>query len=436
LLWVVLAVQLVILVLVLRPASAPSESTSDSGLGADQLRDLAQKLERQGLVDPAVRTWKQYLRVRDGDAAGAAAIWYRMGKIQQDAGNYEAALESYYHSEALARMDNLADEMGRRVQECLQAMGKFAALRYELADRVSVGDGTDSAADDVLAEIGPVKITRQELDRQIENMAEQQLAQIAPFMSPDALKQQKEAILKRFSTDQGRMQVLNQFIAQEILYRKAREDGLTENPDVRALLQQAERDILAQQVLARAVADRVTITPEDVRTYYEANRDSFVEPASAQVAQIVVPDTEKAEAVRNSLAAGKPFEELAKEVSTDEKTAQNGGVLPGRISADAASVPGVGTAPDFVKAVFATPAGDVAAADVTTPAGVHVIKVLDRREPRQKPFEDVRDDAARQLRSRKEREVQEQLMKQLRDTYDVVIHTSRFNTADKPETDE
>jgi parvulin-like peptidyl-prolyl isomerase len=322
--------------------------------------------------------------------------------------------------------------MGRRIQECLQALGKFAALRYELDERVGVGPKKNGAGADVLAEIGSEKITRQALDQYIEKMDDSQLARMAPLVSPETLKKQKEAVLKQYSTDENRRRILTDFLARELLYRKAREDGLADDPGVRALLQQSEREILAEQALMRALAKRIHITPEDVRTFYDANRDRFAEPAAARVAQIVVADAEKAKAVRNSLAAGRDFAELAAEVSEDESTAKTGGRIEGWITAQDTAIPGVGKCPAFLEAVFATKPGDVAAVDVATPAGVRVIKVLERREARQKPFAEVREDAYRQLRARKEREVRELLMKELRDRYDVVLHTDRLDRKPEP----
>jgi len=428
LLWCIVLLQVAALALLVLGRQGGVSVDRGEELSADQLRDLAQRLEKQGLAGAAAGTWQEYLRVRQGDAAGAAAIWYRIGKIHQDAGNYEAALASFYRSESVASLDNLEDEVGRRVQECLQALGEFAALRYELADRVGIDSGGERAsAERVLAEIGPVRITQSGLDRQIEAMAEQQLSQVAPFMSPAELNEQKEALLKRFSSAEGRARILQQFITREVLYRKALEDKLTEDPAVRALLLQADRDILAQQALSKTLAERITITSDDVETFYEANKESFKTPVAVKAAHILVPDEEKADAVRNSLGKGTPFEDLARDVSTDAATAENGGVLPEWIEAGAVSVPGIGQAPEFVRTVLSTEPGVVADANVKTPAGIHVVKVLEKREARQRPFAEVREEAYRRLRSRKERSVQEQLLDELRDAYDVVIHTKAFS---------
>jgi hypothetical protein len=49
-------------------------------------------------------------------------------------------------------------------------------------------------------------------------------------------------------------------------------------------------------------------------------------------------------------------------------------------------------------------------------------------EPVQKPFEDVRNEIFQTLRSQKEREVQRNMLDELKEIYDVVIHRSSFGS--------
>ena len=68
-----------------------------------------------------------------------------------------------------------------------------------------------------------------------------------------------------------------------------------------------------------------------------------------------------------------------------------------------------------------------------TEKGYHVIFVRERIPERQKAFEEVKQQVAQQLRSRKETEVEQQLMNGLRDEYNVVIHTSKFKVSEDEE---
>ena len=110
----------------------------EPGLTAEQLQDLALQLEKQDITAGAVQAWQEYVAQTDASPEERAKIWYRIGKLYQQAGNHEQALAAFYRSEKYAAIPALETEINARVAESLTDMGKFAALRYELADRVTV----------------------------------------------------------------------------------------------------------------------------------------------------------------------------------------------------------------------------------------------------------------------------------------------------------
>ena len=132
------------------------------------------------------------------------------------------ALDGYYRSESFAEVDEISAEIGRRTERCLESLGKFAALRYELAERVGVAASSDALGETVVAEIGPRKITQAELDRMVETQIERQLSPLASYLPDQERRKQKETMLQQVSTSAQRLQFLNQFVLQEILSREVR----------------------------------------------------------------------------------------------------------------------------------------------------------------------------------------------------------------------
>ena len=125
-------------ILVLQVAGMISRSGADGGLSPDEMESLALKLERQGLADQAARAWADYLEASGAGNEKSARIWYRIGTIHQEAGAYEEALDAYYRSESFAVMKDLEYEISRRVAECLESLGRFAALSDELERRTTM----------------------------------------------------------------------------------------------------------------------------------------------------------------------------------------------------------------------------------------------------------------------------------------------------------
>jgi parvulin-like peptidyl-prolyl isomerase len=406
-------------------AATTHEVASPGTLSADAQKALALKLQKQGLNESAAEAWQAYLASANLDNAETANIVYQIGKLHQEANQTERALEAYYRAEALGVSDAVAQEIGRRAQQCLEELGKFAALRYELAERVGVNQDDAALGETVLAEIGGQKITQAELDRRIESEIDNQLRQYAAFMPEDAQKQQKERMLKEFSSREGRMQLLSQVVAEEVLYRRARESKVAEQDDVRALLRSTERKLLAQQVMEAALQDKINITQGDVENYYAAHQQEYLQPERVRVAHILLPDDAGARTVLERLAAGEDFDMLAKELSGDAATKDKGGrveswVTPGK------GLPALGLSADVLAPIFGKASGSWLNEPLASESGRHVLRVLEQEAARQRSLEEVAQEVGQALRRQKEQEVQAQLMKELQDEYNVVIHAAQF----------
>ena len=390
---------------------------------AQPLKDLCLKLEKQGLAREADALWQEVLARPGSSAREKAKIWYRVGKLRQEQGDYGPALAAYYRSESLAELTDLASEINRRVEECLEGAGRFSALRYELEDRVSVGG--EKKSDAVLAEIGSQKITRAEVDRRIEEQIDRQLASMARFVPAEQRRQQRQTLLKRFAAGEERQRLLQQMILEEMLYRKAREDGLAEVQEVRDLLRDTERSLLASQVMDRTLRAEIRISTGDIETLYQATREKYAVPAAIRVSHILVKSKEEAEALLAALAGGKKFDHLAKELSLDPASKSQGGRIQAWIP-DGAAVSGLDLSAEDLKAVHSTAAGKVIERALKTSKGFHVLQVNERRAASTKPFSEVQTEVYRELRARKEQEVQGRLFAELKERYNVVLHAARL----------
>jgi peptidyl-prolyl cis-trans isomerase C len=423
-----LAIGLLNLVLFMLTQPGAKGQGGVSGLSATQQKELALKLEQQQLHATAVQAWQTYLAGTTLSSDERAKIWYRIGTIHQTAQQYEAALEAYYLSETIKPLTDLAQDLGLRVQECLERLGRFAALRQELSSRVSVNRDKEKAVaetKDIVAEIGTEKISKADLDRLIEEQINLQLSRYAPFLSPEQLQKEKDALFKQYASQEQRVQILNQYVIQEVLYRKAREDKLTDDPTTRALILDTERKILAQSVLTHELAKEIKITTVDVESYYQAHPAEFKQPERAQISHIFLTDKTKAERALTRLQNGESFAALAKSVSEDKETAAKEGAIDGWVNKGAA-LPVIGSSEEATAAIFSTAGGQTINKLVSSQQGYHIIKVRAREAERQKGLEEAREEVYRKLQQTKEQEVQAKLLEELKKRYNVVIHTSRL----------
>ena len=251
----------------------------NKGLRPQELKQLALKMEKQGLTDSSANAWMEYLSRAPVRAEEKARIWYRIGRIYQEDNRFEPALNAYYRSETYARPEDITLEIGKRTQECLESLGKFAALNYELKERVGaeIPNNKGNKNNPIVAEIGGIKIRRSDLDNRIEKLIKTQLARIAPYLPPEQARKEKERLLKQYSTDSQRRLFLDQYIVEELLYRKARESGLINDTEVKEDIMEMERALLAGKALEKEYADDIKITFTDLKSYFEANREKYVE---------------------------------------------------------------------------------------------------------------------------------------------------------------
>jgi len=285
---VILILLLVILIaltstnLVLRLSSqeAISEVTVSS-LSAEQTKNLAAKLAQRNLYTQAAKLWQDYLSAGELTDTERARTLFQIGILFEKANRYGEAIEYYWRSEIAADLDELGPQINAHIKSCFEKLGKFSALRYELMDRTSFRKSGD-AGGKIVAEIGPEKITEADLDAAIEGTIDNQLSPMAAFMMTEQLNEQKKKMLEQYKSPQARQQYLQGWLTQEVLYRQALQEKLTEKAEVKNLIDELTRGALSRHLMNQELAAKIHITETDLQTYYAANKDKFIELADQE----------------------------------------------------------------------------------------------------------------------------------------------------------
>jgi peptidyl-prolyl cis-trans isomerase C len=430
----ILAVLLLVVLVVLTAANLlvtlsrrQPAATVSSGLSADQVKDLASKLAQRNLYQQAAAAWQDYLVSAKPTGPEQARIQFQVGTLLEKGGLYADAIEHYYRSEAAGAVKELQSDLNAHIKECFEKLGKFSALRYEVMDRTSFNP-SQPAGGKVVAEIGAEKITEAQLDAKIEENIENQLEPMKAFMTPEQLNEQKKRALEQSRNPQTKQQFLEGWLAQEILYRQALQDKLSDKPEVQRVVHDLARQALSQQLMNEQLASKIHLTDSDLQTYYAANKDKYIEPERAKISHILIKDEGQADDLLKRLKEGGDFAAIAKESSQDEATKGSGG----RITEDVlkgAYVPGIGDANEINAAIFAVKAPGLVDKPFKTDKGWEIVKVEEKQAQRQKSFEEVQQQVAMQLLRQKREEVQRDYIKEMMDRHQVVIHTSAFAPA-------
>jgi len=400
--------------------ASPKVSASD--LSAGQTKQLATRLAQRNLHAEAAKVWQDYLAWAGLTSAERAKALFQAGLALEKAGQYGEAIEYYYRSETVAALEELAPEINAHVGDCFEKLGKFSALRYELMDRTGM-DKSAAAGADVVAQIDAEKITLSDLDAMIENAIENQLSPMAAFLTAEQLNEQKKKALDQFKNPQARQQFLQGHLAQEILYREALEEHLSQKPQVKQLLDEVMRSILGQQMMNEHLASKINITQTDIETYYAANKDKFIEPPKATISHILVEDEQEAADLIKRLKDGEDFAALAKEHSKDDGTKNTGGKIDADVTKDA-HIPVIGDANGLNDQIFSVDAPALLEKPFKTEKGWEIVRVDTKRPQRQKSFDEVAQQVMMMLTNQKRQDIQQSYIKQMMDKYNVIIHTS------------
>lgn len=147
-------------------------------------------------------------------------------------------------------------------------------------------------------------------------------------------------------------------------------------------LADVKEDIKRNVETNKLLEDRIEITDEEMKTYFEENKDQYAQTEQVQASHILVEDEATAKEVEEKLDAGEDFAELAKEYSTDS-SAESGGDLgyfgKGEMVAE------------FEEAAFSMEIGEISD-PVKSEFGYHIIKVVDKKEAKDAVYEDVKDE--------------------------------------------
>jgi foldase protein PrsA len=130
------------------------------------------------------------------------------------------------------------------------------------------------------------------------------------------------------------------------------------------------------------VGPSISILEEEMKEYFEANKEDFNIEEQVKARHILTETEEKAIEVKEKLDAGGDFAEIAKEYSIDDGTKEKGG--------DLGFVKRGKTVKEFEEAVFSMDIGTISD-PVKTTYGYHIIKVEEKQEAQEASYENSKD---------------------------------------------
>ena len=244
-----------------------------------------------------------------------------------------------------------------------------------------------------LVKVGNAKITEADLDRELKNLPE--FAQAL------------------FAGSSGKERFLDELVKKEILYQEAVKKGIDKDPQYTAKVEDFKKITLVGLLLEKVIEAKSKVNPQDVKDYYEKNKDEVSPASQMRVSQIIVKTSDEANSIYEKLKKGEDFAKIAKQNSLDPGSAKNGGDLgylaKGQMKPEIESV-----AVKLKVGAFSPP--------VKIPGGYLIVKVTDKKLGKPLEFDKVKNLIAQRLAAEKQKDAFDSYLDELRKSYKVEMN--------------
>ena len=318
--------------------------------------------------------------------------------------------------------------MLKRLAVGLLVLLAFAPVRAEIVEQVLVKVNGDilSKSEFEMRQVSALR-QRPELANANENSPElrKAVAEVTPTLILEAVD---ELLLVQRGREMGLAlgdQQFNQIVEnikkqnnlqdEERFQAALKQEGMT-MADLRRSL---ERQMFVGQVQQRDVVEKISVSEDEARAYYDKNRHEFTTPSEVTLREILIDvpvgdrginvaqDDEakaEAEAVRKRLLGGEPFARLAGEVS-DAPSKANGGLI-GPISSEE-------LAPALQKQLAEMKVGEITE-PIRTQRGYQILRLETRSDSKTRSFDEARDDISQKVGDEKLRGERMKYLERLR----------------------
>lgn len=167
---------------------------------------------------------------------------------------------------------------------------------------------------------------------------------------------------------------------------------LDETEDFKKAYENAKRDILAQMAMRETLKD-VTITDDEIKTFYEENQQQFVKSETVSAKHILTDSEEKCKDILAAIQKGETtFENAAKEFSTCPSKERGG---------DLGEFGRGQMVKEFEDAAFAAEIGEIVG-PVQTQFGYHLLKVEKKNAASVISFDQIKENLRTNLLQQKQ----------------------------------
>lgn len=214
---------------------------------------------------------------------------------------------------------------------------------------------------------------------------------------------------RNYNTPEGRKALLEQMIAQKLFLVDAKKTALEYDPQFKAQLAKVKDDLLFQFAVSKTL-EKVKVTDEEIKAFYESNPEQFAGQATVAASHILVAEEAQAAELMEKINSGEmKFEDAAAEFSTCP-SGQRGGSL-GEFGRGQ-------MVKEFEDACYSMQVGEIRG-PIQTQFGYHLIRLDAANEAQPVKLEEVKENIREHLMTEKGHKAYQTRINQLKLMYPV-----------------
>ncbi|MEI6155286.1 MAG: peptidyl-prolyl cis-trans isomerase [Deltaproteobacteria bacterium] len=221
------------------------------------------------------------------------------------------------------------------------------------------------------------------------------------------------------ATQSGKKSYLDKLVVKKLLLREAGKEKMDTEKEFQERLADIKDQLLIESLLKKKIAADAKISDDDLKKYYEANKENFKREREISTRHILLKTEEEAKQVQGKLIKGEDFIELAKKYSIDPNAGATGGEIGFH--------PKGSLVPEYEAAAFKlTKVGQVSGI-IKTQFGYHIIRLEGTKPPSYVPFDEVKDFIKQKILQEKQSELLEKYIDSLKKSAKITINEALLN---------
>ncbi len=209
-------------------------------------------------------------------------------------------------------------------------------------------------------------------------------------------------------SNMDRQKVVQQLVDRALYLEVAKKENIEKDEEYQRVLKRESENLMLTIWMKRG-AESISVTPSEIKEYYDNNENQFKQVAAASVRHILVQTLSEAKDIiaqlKNSNNLEKRFIALAKLKSTGPSSV-NGGKL-GWFNRDQ-------MVKEFSDAAMRMRVGEISDVPVKTHFGYHVIYLIDKRPAGKMRLEDASETISKVIRAKKFKKYLKQLREKMK----------------------